>query len=83
MATRKMTFSIPVDLASQLVKRVPARDRSRFLAKALEKSLREEEQALVRSCRLANQDPEVTVIEQEWDQIGDPIEEPWSESPPR
>ena len=83
MATRKMTFSIPVDLASQLLKRVPARDRSRFLAKALEKSLREEEQALVRSCRLANQDPEVAAIEKEWDQIGDQIEEPWSESPQR
>jgi len=78
-----MTFSITVDLASQLVKRVPPRDRSRFLAKALEKSLREEEQALVRSCRMANQDPKVTVIEQEWDQIADQIEEPWSESPPR
>ena len=83
MATRKMTFSIPVDLASQLLKRVPARDRSRFLAKALEKSLREEDQALVRSCRLANQDPEVAAIEKEWDQIGDQIEEPWSESPQR
>jgi len=83
MATRKMTFSIPVDLTSQLLKRVPARDRSRFLAKALEKSLREEEQALVRSCRLANQDPEVTAIEQQWDQIGAQIEEPWSESRPR
>jgi hypothetical protein len=83
MATRKMTFSIPADLASQLLKRVPARDRSRFLAKALEKSLREEEQALVRSCRLANQDPEVTIIEQEWEEIGDQIEEPWSESPPQ
>jgi hypothetical protein len=83
MATRKMTFSLPADLASQLVKRVPARDRSRFLAKALEKSLREEEQALVRSCRLANQDPEVAVIEQEWDQIGDQVEELWSESSPR
>jgi hypothetical protein len=83
MATRKMTFSLPADLASQLLKRVPARDRSRFLAKALEKSLQEEEQALVRSCRLANQDPEVAVIEQEWDQIGDQVEEPWSESSPQ
>jgi hypothetical protein len=45
--------------------------------------LREEEQALVRSCRLANQDPEVAAIEQQWDQIGAQIEEPWSESRPR
>jgi hypothetical protein len=45
--------------------------------------LREGEQALARSCSLANQDPEVTVIKQEWDQIGDPIEELWSEFPPQ
>jgi len=49
----------------------------------LEKSLQEEEQALARSCRLANQDPEITAIEQEWDPIADPIEKPWSESPPQ
>lgn len=41
------------------------------------------EQALIRSCSLANQDLEITAIEQEWDQIGDTIEEPWSESPPQ
>ena len=75
MATRKMTFSLPIGLADRLFKRVPARDRSRFLAKALEKSLREEEAALIRSCRSANQDADATAIEEEWDQIRDPIEE--------
>lgn len=83
MATRKMTFSVPSDLANLLVRRVPARERSRFLARALEKSLRDEEDALIRSCLLANQDPEVKAIEEEWDTIQDAIEEPWSESSPR
>ena len=83
MAVRKMTFSLPIALANRLVKRVPSRDRSRFLAQALEKSLLEDDETLIRSCRLANEDPEVKAIEQEWDGIRDPIEEPWSESPAR
>jgi hypothetical protein len=83
MAVRKMTFSLPEDLASQLVKRVPARERSRFLAKVLEKSLREDDESLIRWCLSANEDPDVTAIEQEWDEIRDAIEEPWSDGPAR
>lgn len=78
MAARKMTFSLPVDLADRLTKRVPSRDRSRFLAQALEKSLGDEDAALILSCQSANEDPDATAIETEWDQIDDPIEEPWS-----
>ena len=83
MAARKMTFSLPVELAERLVKRVPARERSSFLARVLEKSLLEDDEALIRSCLSANQDPDVKVIEQEWDEIGDAIEEPWSDVPAR
>lgn len=83
MAIRKMTFSLPADLADQLVKRVPSRERSRFLAKVLEKSLREDDESLIRSCLSANEDPEVRVIEQEWDEIRDAIGEPWSDTPAR
>ena len=78
MATRKMTFSLPEDLAERLVRRVPARDRSRYLAKVLEENLRQEEQALIRSCLAANADPDAKVIEQEWHQLREPIEEPWN-----
>jgi hypothetical protein len=83
MAARKMTFSLPAELAERLVKRVPARERSSFLARVLEKSLLEEDEALIRSCLSANKNPEVKVIEQEWDEIGDAIEEPWSDAPAR
>ena len=76
MATRKMTFSVPSDLARKLVKRVPARERSRFLARAIEKSLLDEEKALVRACIAANRDPDSRAIEKEWDALRDPIEEP-------
>ena len=48
----------------------------------LEKSRRDNE-SLVRSCLLANQDPDVNAIEQEWDEIRDAIEEPWSDAPAR
>jgi hypothetical protein len=48
--------------------------------KVLEKSQREEKRKLVLSCRRANQDPEVNIIEQAWDRIPSQIDEPWSES---
>lgn len=83
MATRRMTFSLPEDLARRLITRVAARDRSRFLATALERSLDEENQRVVRSCQLANQDQDASAIESEWDQINDSVEEPWSDAPPR
>lgn len=78
-----MTFSLPEELATRLVKRVPARERSRFLAQVLEKSLRENDESLIRACLIANQDPDVKAIEEEWDEIRDVIEEPWSDAPPR
>jgi len=83
MAARKMTFSLPEELAIQLVKRVPARERSRFLARVLEKSLRENDESLIQACLMANQDPDIKAIEREWDEIRDVIEEPWSDTPPQ
>ena len=77
MAIRKMTFSLPENLARQFAKRVPPRERSRYLSRVLEKNLREEEETLVRSCLLANQDPDGKTIEEEFDQVPDPFEEPW------
>jgi len=47
----------------------------------MERSLGGDDEFLVRSCLLANEDPAVKVIEQEWDEIRDTIEEPWSDAP--
>ena len=83
MATRKMTFSLPADLARKFIRRVPPRERSRYLASLVERSLKQREADLIRACRLANDDPEVLAIEQEMDAIRDRIEGPWDESPLR
>jgi hypothetical protein len=40
--------------------------------------LREDDTSLIRSCLLANEDPEVKLIEQDWNEIGDAIAEPWT-----
>jgi hypothetical protein len=77
MATRKMTFSVPEPLAVQLLRRVSSRDRSRFVSEALAARLQERDAALIRACEIANQDPDVTEIEKEFDGIGDEMAEPW------
>jgi hypothetical protein len=80
MAARKMTFTIPEDVAARFVRRVPARDRSQYVAKAIEASLREREERMIRACEIANADPDSLRIEQEWDELrdeADRVEEPW------
>src|SRR6476661_3038218 len=83
MATRKMTFTFPEDLASQFVRRVPVRERSKYLASALSEKLSERDRVLVDACIAANNDPEVRDIEKEFDAIADEAAETWSPSAPR
>jgi len=77
MASRKMTFSLPEQLAMQFLSRVPSRDRSRFVSEALAARLEERDVALIRACEIANQDMEVAEIEKELDGLGDEMAEPW------
>src|ERR1035437_7740259 len=79
MATRKMTFTLPEDLAARFLKRVPARNRSGYMAEALAQKLAERDRRLVQSCEIANRDPEVGAIEKEFDSFSHEIPEPWSE----
>jgi ubiquinone biosynthesis protein UbiJ len=83
MATRKMTFTLPADIASKLLRRVPARDRSRYVAAALEEKLTEADRQLVRACEIANQDPEIAAIERECDALPSEMTEPWTDAPAR
>jgi hypothetical protein len=77
MAMRKMTFSVPEQLAMQLLRRIPSRDRSRFVSEALAARLEERDAALIRACEIANQDMDVAEIEKELAELGDEIAEPW------
>ncbi len=75
-----MTFTIPEDVAVRFVRRVPARDRSQYVAKAIAASLHEREERMIRACEIANGDPDGLRIEQEWDELrdeADRVEEPW------
>jgi aryl-alcohol dehydrogenase-like predicted oxidoreductase len=83
MPAIKMTFSLPPGLAERLLRQVPSRERSRYVAAALEASLRQRDAELIRACQLANADPEVAAIEHEMDALNDAVEEPWDESPAR
>ena len=78
MATRKLTFSLPETLANQFLRRVGSRDRSRFVSEALASRLAERDLLLIRSCEIANGDPEVNKIVSEFDGIRDEMTEPWN-----
>ena len=73
-----MTFTLPDDVALQLVRRVPARQRSRYVADALTEKLTAHDRALMDACKAANNDPEVRAIEKEFDAITDEAAEPWT-----
>jgi metal-responsive CopG/Arc/MetJ family transcriptional regulator len=77
MAMRKMTFSVPEQLAVQLLRRIPSRDRSRFVSEALAARLEERDAALIRACEIANQDMDVAEIERELAELSKEIAEPW------
>ncbi len=77
MAIRKMTFSVPEPLASQFLRRVASRDRSRFVSEALAARLGERELELVRACETANQELDVAEIEKDFDGIRDEMAERW------
>jgi Arc/MetJ family transcription regulator len=71
-----MTFTLPEDLAAQLLRRVPARHRSRYVSEALGAKLRERADRLLLACELANADPDILAIEREWDALPDEVKEP-------
>ena len=71
MAIRKMTFSVPEQLAVQFLRRIPSRDRSRFVSEALEAQLEARDHQLIRAFEAANADLDVAEIEKEFDGIRD------------
>ena len=83
MAARKMTFTIPEDLASRFLRRVPARDRSQYVAEALSDKLAQRDHRLARACEIANHDADVEQIERDFDAASDAVTEPWDDVAPR
>ena len=80
MAMRKMTFTIPDEVATPFLRVVPSARRSKFVADALKKTLKDREDALIAACDAVNADPALNNLVDEWQAVNDPIEEPWDES---
>jgi hypothetical protein len=78
-----MTFTLPDDIAGQLLKRVPARDRSRYVSDAIAAKLHDRSRRLSHSCDVANGIADVLAIEQEWEALTDSMAEPWTDGPAR
>jgi hypothetical protein len=75
-----MTFTLPQDVVTELLRRVPPSGRSQYVAAAIAAQLREREQQLVRACEAANRSAEVRKIETEFDALADDsdrVQEPW------
>lgn len=83
MASRKMTFTLPEEVAAELLHRVASRDRSSYVTQAITAKLREREERLIQACQAANIDPDVEAIEAEWETLSDAIPEPWSDASTR
>jgi hypothetical protein len=83
MASRKMTFTLPDELATSFTRRVPARDRSRYVADAIAEKLAEREKRLILACEIANQGPELREVEREFDALTDAMPDQWEDAPAR
>jgi hypothetical protein len=80
MASRKLTFTFPQDLAAEFLRQVPASLRSQYVATAIADKLRERETQLVRACEAANSSADVRDIESEFDALtdeADRVQERW------
>jgi len=80
--TRKVTFTLPTDLADRLNRQVRSLDRSAFVAEAIADRMEARRQRLIASCEAANTSPEDAALRCETDVLAsDGIEAyvPWNE----
>ena len=80
VASRKMTFTLPEELAEILVTRVWSRLRSSYVCEA---KLLERETRLRKACEAANAEAGVAEIERDWDSLNDRTVEPWIDAEAR
>jgi metal-responsive CopG/Arc/MetJ family transcriptional regulator len=83
MAMRKMTFTLPEELAVSFTRAVGPSRRSKYVTEALKAKLREREEMLKEACLAANDDPETQQIQAEFDALPDTMNEAWDDSASR
>ena len=80
MPSRKLTFTLPQELAVEFLRRVPASLRSQYVATAIADKLRKREEQLIRACEAANNSTDVREIESSFDALADKsdaVQDPW------
>ena len=80
MSSRKLTFTLPQELAAEFLRRVPASSRSQYVATAIADKLREREAQLVHACEAANSSADVRDIESSFEALADStdaLQEAW------
>ena len=74
MATRKLTFTLPEDLATEFLRRIPTSNRSQYVAAAIAAKLREREEQCVHACKVANSSADILEIETSFDALADEVD---------
>lgn len=80
MPSRKLTFTLPQDLAAEFLRRIPPSLRSQYVATAIAEKLREREERLIQACEAANNSADVREIESSFDALtdeADRVQERW------
>ncbi len=79
MPSRKMTFTLPEEIAVPFLRRVGPSRRSKYVAEAIAAKMRERDKMLMEACEAANNDPETLEIEREMAALPDTMTEEWDE----
>ncbi len=79
MAMRKMTFTLPEELAASFTRRVGSSRRSKYVAEAIETKLRERSEMIKEACLAANNDPDTQQMQAEFDALPDTMAEAWDD----
>lgn len=80
---RKMTFTIPDEVARPFLLAIPSARRSKFVADALRRTLKDREDSLIAACDAVNADAALNTLVDEWQAVSDAIEEPWDDAAAR
>ena len=75
MPNRKMTFTLPEEVATVFLRKVGPSRRSKYVAEAIEAKLQEREAMLKAACLSANEDPETKQIQADFDALPDAMTE--------
>ena len=79
MPSRKMTFTLPEEIAVPFLRRVGPSHRSKYVAEAIAARMRERAEMIKEACLAANNDPETQQMQAEFDALPDTMTEEWND----